>query len=97
MKEQKTKDVPCTVTVIHTWETLEAHVELDGGEDLAIGDRVLVHGAAVRLPPFGEKLVLRRRATVSQAGFFEKIWIRIQSFFELTELFEVSFSEGMLR
>ncbi|MEO0883606.1 MAG: hypothetical protein AAFY34_12895 [Pseudomonadota bacterium] len=95
MTTQRVKDVPCTVTVIHTWETLEAHVELDGGEDLAIGDRVLVHGDAVRLPPFGEKLVVRRWATVSQAGFLEKIWIRIQSFFELTELFEVSFSEGI--
>jgi hypothetical protein len=85
--------VPCTIRVEHTYESLEAHVELDGGIEPGIGDRVLVHGAPVSVP-FGRSLVLRREATVTRANFIERTLVRFKSMFELTELYEVSFSDG---
>ena len=85
--------VPCTIRVEHTFDSLEAHVELDGGIEPGIGDKVLVHGAPVSVP-FGRSVVLRREATVTRAGFFEKALVRFQSMFELTELYVVSFTDG---
>ena len=85
--------VPCTIRVEHTYESLEAHVELDGGIEPGIGDRILVHGAPVSVP-FGRSLVLRREATVTRANFIERALVRFKSMFELTELYEVSFSDG---
>jgi hypothetical protein len=87
--------IPCTIRVEHTYESLEAHVELDGGIKPGIGDKVLVHGAPVSVP-FGRSLVLRREATVTRANFFEKALVRLQSMFELTELYEVSFTDGRI-
>ena len=57
------------------------------------GVPVLVHGAPVSVP-FGRSLVLRREATVTRANLLERVIVRIQSMFELTELYEVSFSDG---
>ncbi|MFN7178885.1 hypothetical protein [Hyphomonas sp.] len=85
--------VPCTIRVEHTYESLEAHVELDGGIEPGVGDRILVHGAPVSVP-FGRSLVLRREATVTRANFIERALVRFKSMFELTELYEVSFSDG---
>jgi hypothetical protein len=87
--------VPCTIRVEHTYESLEAHVELDGGIEPGIGDRILVHGAPVSVP-FGRSLVLRREATVTRANFIERALVRFKSMFELTELYEVSFSDGRI-
>jgi hypothetical protein len=85
--------VPCTIRIEHTFDSLEAHVELDGGVEPGVGDRVLVHGAPVSVR-FGEGLVLRREATVTRANFFERAWTRLHAMFLLTELYEVSFSDG---
>jgi hypothetical protein len=85
--------VPCTIRVRHTYDSLEAHVELDGGIEPGIGDKVLVHGAPISVP-FGRSLVLRREATVTRANVLEKALVRFQSMFELTELYEVSFTSG---
>ncbi len=85
--------VPCTIRVLHTYESLEAHVELDGGLQPGIGDKVLVHGAPVSVP-FGQGIVLRREATLTRANLFERLLVRLQSMFLLTELYEVSFSDG---
>lgn len=87
---------PCTIKVRHTMETLEAHVELDGNLQPTIGDRVFVHGAAVQVP-FGESVTIRRDATLIRAGALKKLWIKLKSRFELTELYEVSFSPGRLK
>ncbi len=87
---------PCTVTVLHTEETLEAHVTLAGGVEPNIGDRVMVHGAPVAVR-FGESVVLERQASVVRASVFDKILTRIKSMFLLTELYEVSFSTGSLK
>ncbi|MEO1015567.1 MAG: hypothetical protein AAFX08_10310 [Pseudomonadota bacterium] len=87
--------VPCTITVEHTNESLEAHVELDGGLLPTVGDRILVHGGHVAVP-FGERIVLRRDATLTRAGALEKAWVRFMAWLEFSELYEVSFSPGRL-
>lgn len=86
----------CTITVEHTAEHLHAHVELDGNVALRPGDRVRVHGSAVALP-FGGSLRLRRTATVRRATLIERLWVRVRSNLELTELYEVTFSPGRAR
>jgi hypothetical protein len=83
-------DVACTVEVEHTAENLHAHVELDGVE-IEPGDSVTVHDAPTQVA-FGEKIVCRRMATVERAGLLQRAWTRFASHFELTELYEVSFS-----
>ncbi len=86
--------VPCTVELSNTAETLHAHVELDGVE-VGPGDEVLVHDAPF-IVAFGEHTVYQRSATVSRASWFARIWTRMCSRFELTALYEVSFSPDRL-
>ncbi len=88
-------EIGCTITIEHTDASLEAHVELDGDVQPTVGDRITVHGAHVQVP-YGEKLTLRRQATIRRANQLEKIWVKIRSLFELTELYEVSFSPGRI-
>jgi hypothetical protein len=87
--------VDCTITVRQTWESLEADVVLDDGVLPGPGDRVRVHGEPI-VVPFGESAVLRRPATVTRAGPLTRAWVRLQAWFNLTELYEVSFSPGRL-
>lgn len=95
MNRPRSITVPCTVTVEHTAESLAAHVELDGGIAPSAGDRVRVHGDAVRVA-FGERIVLRRQATLTRAGLLEKLAVIARARFSLTDLYEVSFSHGRL-
>ena len=88
--------VPCTITVRHTWETLEAHVDLAGPLKTEVGDKIIVHGESVAVP-FGQTTVIERMATVRRAGWLERQWTRFTALFEMTELYEVSFSPGSLR
>lgn len=81
----------CTIAVAHTAEALHAHVELDGNVSIGPGDQVRVHGAPVRLP-FGEAITLRRRVTVSRASLLGQWWIKLRARFDLTELYEISFT-----
>jgi hypothetical protein len=83
-------EVPCTVEIEHTAESLHAFVDLDGIE-VGPGDAVQVHDAPVDVA-FGEKLVCRRQATVVQAGWLERQFTRLVASMELTELYEVSFT-----
>jgi hypothetical protein len=89
----KTFDVPCTIDNENTLDSFHAYVELDGDIEIRPGDEVTVHGAPTSVP-FGERLVVRRHATVVRAGTFERLWTRIAGNFEITELYEVGFSEG---
>lgn len=84
---------PCTIEIEHTERSLHAHVALDGEPELQPGDRVRVHGDPIRVR-FGDKLVLRRQATVERAGWLERQWTRLTARFELSELYEVSFTPG---
>ncbi len=91
MKRARHVTVPCTITIAHDADNLEAHVELDGGVEPGAGDRVLVHGDAVKLV-FGERITLRREATVTRATALERLATLVKARFELTDLYEISFS-----
>jgi hypothetical protein len=85
-------DVGCTIEVSHTFESLHAHVELDGNIPIYPGDEVIVHGAPVKVP-YGERATIRRTATVVRASALERFWTKITGRFEMMELLEFSFSE----
>lgn len=85
----------CTIDIEHTESSLHAHVELDGDVAIGPGDRVRVHGAPIRIA-FGQKMVLRRSATVERAGWIAREWTKFTAGFGLTELYEVSFTPGRL-
>ncbi len=85
-------EVPCTVEIEQTAESLHAHVDLEGVA-ADPGDEVIVHGAPGRIP-FGEKMTIHCRATLVRAGPLQRIKARFEGYLELTELFEVSFSPG---
>jgi hypothetical protein len=86
----------CTIEVEHTNEHFHAHVVLDGDVAIYPGDRVQVHGAAIQVP-FGGRLVERRPATVIRANWIERLWVRLRALFEVTELYEISFSTWRAR
>uniref|UniRef100_Q07RX6 Uncharacterized protein n=1 Tax=Rhodopseudomonas palustris (strain BisA53) TaxID=316055 RepID=Q07RX6_RHOP5 len=86
-------DVPCTVEIEQTAESLHAHVILDGDIEIRPGDEVTVHDAPTQIA-FGERICVRRTATVVRAGLIDQIRARVQGYLELTELYEVSFSNG---
>lgn len=89
-------DIPCQIEVEQTEEHFHAHVELDG--DLAIqpGDRVRVHGDPIQIR-FGERVNVSRMATVTRAGPLLRGWTRFAAYFDLKELYEVSFNPGRVR
>lgn len=81
----------CTITVRHTEETLEAHVELDDGLLPDTGDRITVFGAPVHVE-YGSTLQLRRDAHLIRGTVLDKAWMRLKSLFDVSELYEVSFT-----
>ncbi len=85
-------EVPCTVDLEQTNESLHAYVDLEGVE-VGPGDEVIVHDAPTGVP-FGERQIFHRRATVIRAGLLKRIEARLGGYLELTELYEVSFSGG---
>jgi hypothetical protein len=90
---RKRFDVPCTVEIEQTSETLHAHVVLDGDIQIQPGDELMVHNAPTSVA-FGERLVVRRTATVVRGSLIDRLRARIEGYLELTELYEVSFSDG---
>lgn len=88
---RETWETGCTIAVEHTADALHAHVELDGDVAIGPGDQVRVHGAPVQLP-FGEAIILRRRATVSRAGLVAQWWTKLRANLDLTELYEITFT-----
>lgn len=89
---RETIEVTCTVEVEHTFESLSAHVVLDGDVAIEPGDEVKVHGEEIRVP-YGETAVFRRSATVVRASPWERLWTRLTGDTEFMELCEFSFSE----
>ncbi|AZG78330.1 MAG: hypothetical protein CTY36_13120 [Methylocystis sp.] len=88
---RQTFDAPCRVEIGHTAESLFAHVEIEGDFDIRPGDRVFVQNAPVEAP-FGYRVTVERRATIIRAGLIERLWARFLGNFELTELYDVSFT-----
>ena len=88
----RTENVPCTVEIEQTSESLRANVVLEGYAPEP-GDKVIVHGAPTRID-FGEHGVFTCRATVIHAGVVARQVTRVLSYLELTELYEIGFSAG---
>ncbi|MEM7570823.1 MAG: hypothetical protein AAF337_13610 [Pseudomonadota bacterium] len=85
----------CTVEIENTFDSLHAHVRLDGGLAVYPGDEVTVHGKPIEVP-YGHHETFRRTATVKRAGLFERLWTKATGEFEVLELCEFSFSEKRL-
>jgi hypothetical protein len=81
------------VEIEQTSETLHAHVVLDGDIQIEPGDEVMVHDAPTQVE-FGGRLVVRRTATVVRGSLLDRLRAQIEGYLELTELYEVSFSDG---
>ena len=88
----RTVEVPCTIDMEQSPDSLHAYVDLQG---IAVGpgDAVIVHDAPATIP-FGQSAVYRRSASVRRAGPLRRFWAHVEGYLELTELYEVSFSEG---
>ena len=86
-------EVGCTIDVEQTGESLHAHVSLDNNVEIHAGDEVTIHGAPVRVA-FGDSVSLRRTATVVRASAFKRMMTHVAGYLDLTELYEVSFSDG---
>jgi len=85
-------ELPCTVDLEQTTESLHAYVDIEGFESRP-GDTVIVHDAPTNVA-FGDRLLCNRCVTVVRAGLFGNIMARLRGYLELTELYEVSFSDG---
>lgn len=85
----------CLVSVEQSESAFYAHVELEGDVAVGPGDRVQVHGEPI-IVPFGQSASFRRTATVRPAGALRRAWTRTAAYFDLAELYEVSFSSGKL-
>jgi hypothetical protein len=86
-------DVGCSIEIEQTSESLHAHVVLDNDVEIHPGDEVTIHGAPIKVA-FGDRLNLRRTATVTRAGILRRMLTHFAGYLELTELYEVSFSDG---
>jgi hypothetical protein len=82
-------EVPCTVDIEQTPESLHAHVVTEGIE-IQPGDRVLVHGAPSRIG-YGEHVSLQCSATVIRATAFGRLWTQFTGLLEFAALYEVGF------
>jgi hypothetical protein len=91
---RRSVSVSCNIEIANTAEALHAHVILNGLE-VDAGDAVLVHNAPTEVD-FGQSINCDRHATVSRASWLDKLWVRLSSRFELTTLYEVSFSPDRL-
>jgi hypothetical protein len=85
----------CRIEIEQSPDHFHAHVELAGDVDIQPGDRVQVLGDPITIG-FGERRIFDRRATVQRAGLLRRAWTRFASNFELTELYEVSFTPGKI-
>jgi len=85
----RTFTVPCRLDIEVTPESVHAHA-VPEGITLYPGDRVVVHGVPAHID-YGDKYTLDCTATVTRAGLLTRLWTRLTSVTEITELYEVSF------
>ncbi|MFO6447779.1 hypothetical protein ACLBKU_11590 [Erythrobacter sp. NE805] len=93
---RETFELPCTITVEQSSEAFHAHVELAQEVAIQPGDKVRVHGAPIQIP-FGTRQVFERRATVTRASPLLRGLTRLAAYFDLAELYEVSFNAGRIK
>lgn len=91
MTNKKQQTVGCRVAVESSNESLHAHVLLGNNMAPDAGDAVLVHGEEIDIA-FGERQLLRRTATLTRANPITRAWTKFIAIFEITGLYEVSFS-----
>jgi hypothetical protein len=89
-------ETPCTITVEQSSEHFHAHVELADTIAIEPGDKVRVHGAPIQIP-FGTRQVFERRATVTRASPLMRALTKAAAYFDLAELYEVSFNAGRIK
>ncbi|MCM8556502.1 hypothetical protein [Sphingomicrobium sediminis] len=89
-------EVPCTVSVAQSPDYFHAHVELDGDHAIFPGDKVRVHGDPISIP-FGSSAEFKRTATVTRATALKRALVKAAAYFDLAELYEVSFSAGRIK
>lgn len=85
-------ELPCTVEVSHQFEQLGAQVHLPDSVQVGPGDRVEVHGNAIRVP-YGQVIVEKRTCTFIQAPRWASAWVKATGDRECLELLDVSFSD----
>ena len=85
---------PCTVEIEHSAGTLEAHVAIDSDSHLGIRATGLGVPNPPTEPPFGKRLVVRCVAMITSGpGLPDGMWTRVAGNFDLTELYDVSFTD----
>ncbi|XUU61816.1 hypothetical protein ACRAQ6_05975 [Erythrobacter sp. HA6-11] len=89
-------NTPCLISVEQSEDHFHAHVELDGNLAIEPGDQVRVHGDPIQVR-FGERVTFNRMATVTRAGWIARAWTKLAAYFDLKELYEVSFNPGRVR
>lgn len=89
-------NLPCRISVEQSADHFHAHVELADNVAIEPGDKVRVHGDPIQIS-FGETAVFDRVATVTRAGPLLRAWTRAAAYFDLKELYEVSFNPGRVR
>ncbi len=92
----RTFETPCRISVEQSSDHFHAHVELEGNLAIEPGDKVRVHGDPIQIP-FGHSAVYERAATVTRAGPFDRAITRLAAYFDLKELYEVSFNPGRIK
>lgn len=84
-------ETACRIEIEQSDEHFHAHVELEGDIPIGPGDKVQVHGDPIVIP-LNSRLVLTRSATIDRASALVRWWTRVAAYFDLAELYEVSFS-----
>jgi hypothetical protein len=91
MAEGRVISTRCRIEIEQSHDSLHAHVEIDDVE-IGPGDRVLVLDAP-GVAPFGESASHVRPVMIVKANWFERLWAHVEGYLELTQLYEVGFSE----
>ncbi len=88
-------ETPCRIEIDNSDTACHAHVVLAGDIAIAPGDRVCVQGDPISVA-FGQRAVIERMAVVERAGLIERLWTKFAGHFEMSELYEVSFTPGRI-
>ena len=85
----RTRDVPCSLDLEATQEQFHAHASLRGAT-VDAGDEVLLHGAPSRIP-LGTRATVDTTATVREASWLKRRWVKLTGGTAFHELYDVGF------
>ena len=86
---RRTREVACSLDLEATQEHFHAHAALHGAT-VDAGDEVLVHGAPSRIP-LGTRTTVDTTATVREASWLRRRWVRLTGGTAFHELYDVGF------